>query len=656
MVFAVPVLQTTQKWLLFFSPSLQSQPSFLASCMPTRSGFSLPRFLTFFLTYVVIGVSAGASFAQSQNVENLRIWHSPDVTRVVFDVSATMRHKMFELRNPARLVIDLEQANLSVSLPQIAPENRHIAAIRSGNPAKGVLRMVFDLKVPINVNSFILTPNELYGHRLVLDISDEGVAPVSALKPESEHILPADSAAVSSDRDAGPEVEPLDVTSEAEPTVKPVPINVPIPQRDTRFVVAIDAGHGGDDPGAIGYRRTQEKKLTFSIAKKLKDRINKDPRMRAMMVRTGDYFIELKDRRKKSRGADVFISIHADAFTKKSANGMSVFALSQRGATSAMASALAEAANASDLIGGVSLVNREEVVAKVLVDLSMTKTISESVNLGGRVLRELGKLGRLHSKRVEQANFSVLRSADIPSILVETGFITNPGDEKKLRSTKHQSKLANAIYTAVAEYYEKTSYASEARYASPSIGGAGSQRTTPSRTTPQKTTYGRHKVVRGDSLSTIAQQYGISLRELKRLNNIKHNTAMLGVTLKVPVATNYAGSVPIVGSGGNAHTGSVIHKVSRGDSLSKISARYNVTINAIKRANSLSRNTLFQGQKLIIPGVPHADYNQARSHKVRRGDTLSEIAQKYRSSISAIKKANKLSSNTVRLGQVLKIP
>ncbi len=658
MAFAFLVVQTTQNWFCFFGLQWQLRLDRFIACLCAWFGFSLSRFFVLFVLLVGGGAHSDLSFSQPQNVENLRVWHSPDGTRVVFDVSATMRYKVFELQNPARLVVDLEQANLSVSLPNVESQNRHISAIRSGNPKAGVLRMVFDLKAPISVNSFVLTPNELYGHRLVLDIVDKGDAsPRSAVQTELEKTTPSDTAKISHSNHAQHQQNSVQESSDAESRAELIPVDVVMPQRDTRFVVAIDAGHGGDDPGAIGYRRTKEKKITFSIAKKLKDRINQDPRMRAVMVRTGDYFIELKDRRKKSRGADVFISIHADAFIKKSANGMSVFALSQRGATSTMASALAEAANASDLIGGVSLANREEVVAKVLVDLSMTKTISESVNLGGRVLRELGKLGRLHSKRVEQANFSVLRSADIPSILVETGFITNPGDEKKLRSARHQSKLASAIYTALAEYYEKTSYASKARYVSPSIGDSrNSDRSMAASAMPSKPIYGYHKVVRGDSLSTIAHRYEISLGELKRLNGIKHNTAMLGVKLKVPVVDSRSDVGSSLREDINQQAQNVIHNVSRGDSLSKISARYNVTIKAIKRANGLNQNTLFKGQKLTIPGVSVATYSQPRSHKVKRGDTLSEIAQKYGSSISAIKKANQLNSNTVRLGQVLKIP
>ena len=436
---------------------------------------------------------------------------------------------------------------------------------------------------------------------------------------------------------------------------QPVPVATSA-QKSGPFTVAIDAGHGGDDPGALGHRGTKEKQLTLAIAKKLYEKINKNKDMKAVMVRSGDYFIELKGRRKKARsvGADAFISIHADAFTKKSARGMSVFALSQRGATSAMASALAAKENASDLIGGVSLANKDEVLQKVLVDLSMTNTISESVNLGGRVLAELGKIGKLHSKRVEQANFSVLRSPDLPSILVETGFITNPEEERKLRTSRYQNQIASGIYQALEEYYSQTPYASRSRYASPSI-ASGSNRagSSSSKSSSSKTVYGRHKVVRGDSLSTIAKRYGISLSELKRLNKIKHNTAMLGVRLKVPIAKSKAS--PKSGSSSNKGRGQILtYVVKSGDSLSRLSSKYNVTIKSIKRANGFTRNTLRIGERLKIPGVYVS--KKPVKHKVVRGDTLSEIAQKYGSSIAKIKQANNLKNLNVRLGQVLTIP
>jgi len=595
------------------------------------------KFIAFLSIYMA---SHGWISAQSEQLERLRIWHSPESTRIVFDVSSSTGYKTFLLQNPQRLVVDLDQLNLSVDLPKVESNNRHLQDVRSGKPSDNVLRVVFDLKRQVNIESFVLTPNELYGHRLVIDLTDAAAGTENQLAKNSP-LAAKDSEGVAT---SNPVKESLDESKSPQQASSEIRAN----QVNRPFVVAIDAGHGGDDPGALGHRGTKEKRITLSISKKLRDRINKHPNMKAVMIRTGDYYIKLKGRRDKARkaGADAFISIHADAFAKKSANGMSVFALSQRGATSAMASALAAKENASDLMGGVSLADKDDVLAKVLVDLSMTNTVSESVNLGGRVLKELGKLGRLHSKRVEQANFSVLRSPDVPSILVETGFITNPDEERRLRTTSYQNKIARAIFVALEEYYEQTPYASAARYSSPNVAATNSN----TKSNSSKVVYGRHKVRRGDTLSTIAEKYGISLRELKRLNGIKHNTAMLGVRLKVPMGKRETNS-----SKPSTVTKSVKHKVKSGDSLSKISARYNVTIRSIKRANGLTRNTLKIGQILTIPGVSASRSNPAR-HKVVRGDTLSEIAQKYGTSVSKIKTLNKLKSNNVMLGQVLKIP
>jgi len=592
------------------------------------------------ITVVLIGLAQcfpSVSFAQEKvnQVNSVRLWHSPDKTRVVFDVSEDIKHTIFSLKNPERLVVDIENAGIKAALPRMQTGNRHLSGIRSGAPREGVLRFVFELKKSLQAHSFVLTPNELYGYRLVLDLidaeaddsTDKGTS--NAVSSETDQTS-SSSTAVTVGKDfesspEGPEMEPL-----TEPR-----------RSKQRINVAIDAGHGGEDPGALGHRGSREKKITLSIAKRLQKVINADSRMQAFLVREGDYYIDLTRRRTLARekGADIFVSIHADAFTKKSANGLSVFALSQRGATSAMARALAKKENAADLIGGVSLANKDAVLAKVLVDLSMTNTISESVNLGGRVLKELAKIGRLHSKRVEQASFVVLKSPDIPSILIETGFITNLGEEKKLRTASYQNKIANAVYTALGEYYEQTPYYSQASYSSPVDASSTSQR---------KIRPKRHTVRTGDSLSSIALKYGTTVGELKRINKLRSNTAVLGKRLKLPASKTVNETV-------SPTTKPAIHVVKRGDSLSKISARYNVTINALKRANGLTKDSVYKGQEIKIPGgVTTA--KKAAKHKVARGDTLSEIAEKYGVTIRAIMSANGLRSRTVRLGQTLKIP
>jgi N-acetylmuramoyl-L-alanine amidase len=540
---------------------------------------------TFCLAICVIGFAPAQAQVTLQQVNDLRVWHSPDRSRIVFDVSADVRYIIFELPNPQRLVVDIENADLKIQLPSLQADNPHISAVRSGRPKDGVLRFVFELRKTLKNSSFVLSPNELYGHRLVVDLKDLGA---SSGMPSELPVEPPKNALINQSGVAG----------SANPAEKkPILDQRPAQAISRKLIVAIDAGHGGEDPGAIGYRGSHEKKLTLEIAKRLQKRVNKDPNMKAVLIRTGDYFIELHKRRVAARSlnADIFVSIHADAFRKKSARGFSVFALSQRGATSAMASALAAKENASDLIGGVSLADKDQVLAQVLVDLSMTNTISESVNLGGRVLKELSKLGKLHSPRVEQAGFAVLKSPDMPSILIETGFITNPDEERNLRSSRFQKKLANALYTAINGYYEQTPHYTRSDYASPKLG-------------PPST-------------------------RSAAITSSKANRKL---------------------SSQSSH-----HIVKRGESLSKISAQYNVTISSLKRLNGLTNNTVFLGQKINLPlgtGATLTKPSASRKHKVRRGDTLSEIAERYGSSIKRIMSANKLRSGTIQLGQTLKIP
>lgn len=614
--------------------------------------------------------------AGSQQVESLRLWHSPNKTRIVFDVSENVTHSMFTLDQPLRLVVDIKNANLSGKLPPLDISNEHIAAVRSGQPAKDTLRVVFDLKKALNATDFILSPNELYGHRLVVDLEDVSASSLTASQANQSPtaLLPTPGRAPTSTAGVS-SIENGKQVSNNKPdvvTTTRAEANEPQTPQFRPLIIAIDAGHGGEDPGALGHRGSKEKEITMAIANRLAKIVDQDPGMKSFLVRQGDYYIELHKRREMAHAqqADMFISIHADAFRKKSARGFSVFALSQSGATSAMARALAAKENASDLIGGVSLADKDEVLAKVLVDLSMSNTISESVNFGGRVLKEFKKLGKLHSSRVEQAGFAVLKSADIPSVLVETGFITNPEEERNLRSSSYQRKVAQSLYTAIKDYFAQTPYRSNATYASYSVPGSspitqipeteyqslvrpGDKKRSGSAKRKASTRPASHKVVRGDSLSKIALRYGTSVTQIKRLNNLRSDTVVLGQRLKVPgsvaqsnASTNRSSSVK-----------PAFHTVVRGDSLSKISQRYNVTIRSLKAVNGFTRNTVFVGQKLKIPGGrATVQQSEPRTHRVKRGDTLSEIAQLYGSSMSKIMRANSLKSRTVLLGQVLKIP
>jgi N-acetylmuramoyl-L-alanine amidase len=604
---------------------------------------------------------------QSQKVENIRLWHSPDRTRVVFDVSENVAYSMFSLDKPRRLVVDIENANLSITLPDLDTGNQHVSAIRFGSKKNNGLRFVFELKKPLRAVDFVLSPNELYGHRLVIDIEDPNALDS---RNDSAQTRNATNITYPANADAGANSPSTASSSTNQSESTAVPLNEVITRAEVApqtqqeagpIIIAIDAGHGGEDPGASGYRGTREKNITLQIANRLKEIVDKNPRMKTFMVRKGDYYIDLHKRRKMARAvnADIFISIHADAFTKKSASGLSVFALSQSGATSAMARALATKENASDLIGGVSLAGKDALLAQVLVDLSMNNTISESVNLGGRVLSKLDGIGKLHSRRVEQAGFAVLKSADIPSILIETGFITNPEEERNLKSSRYQQKLASAVYRAIDDYFSQTPFRSNASFASTSYTGPdykslvtpkskGSNKSKDSNISAES-----HKVVRGDSLSKIAQRYGISVATLKSINGLRSNTVLLGQRLKLASSGASSGLTNVSGSGN--------HVVKRGDSLSKISSRYNVTIRALKSANNLRKDTVFLGQKLRIPGGKTRSSGSKSpanpsTHKVKRGDTLSEIASLYGLTMTKIMRANQLSSRSVLLGQILKIP
>ena len=373
--------------------------------------------------------------ALAAEVTGVRLWAGPDGTRVVLDLTGPSEHSLFVLRDPSRLVVDLPGATLGdVAAPTA---EGLVKGLRSGARESGV-RLVLDLNAAVKPRSFLVPPNEVYGHRLVLDL--EPVAPAAA--PAS---LPTPAVAIL------PSAPPSTSNSSFNNGVRTLPSGE---ARD--IVIAIDAGHGGEDPGARGRKGTREKDITLAIARKLKTMIDMQPGMKGVLIRDGDYFIPLEQRPRIARQkhhADMFISIHADAFKKSTARGSSVFVLSNRGATSTAAKWLADRENAADLVGGVSLSDKDDVVASVLLDLSQTASLAASMEVGSTVLRELDDLGKLHKSQVQAAGFVVLKAPDIPSILVETAFITNPEEEKRLRDPKHQTKVADAILTGVKGYF-----------------------------------------------------------------------------------------------------------------------------------------------------------------------------------------------------------
>lgn len=394
---------------------------------------------------------AGLAFALSsaavadEPIRDIRVWPAKDYTRITIETESPLRYSSTALKEPDRLVLDLEQVDFASVNEQaankIVADDPHVSGLRTGRFKPGIVRLVFDLKTDVKPQIFVLPPIGEYGHRLVLDLYPlVPPDPLMALVQRKET------------RDADMPESPSARARTTEPPKAPAK-----PAQRGPLTVVIDAGHGGEDPGARGRRGTYEKSVTLAIARKLKTMVDAEPNMRAVLTRDGDYFIPLAMRVEKARRvkADLFVSVHADAFMLPHARGASVFALSDRGATSAAASWLAKRENDADLIGGVSLDVKDRYLAQTLLDLSQTATISDSMRLGRSVLSELGEINTLHKPHVEQAGFAVLKAPDIPSILVETAFISNPDEEKRLANQGYQDKVARAIFAGIKRYFAK---------------------------------------------------------------------------------------------------------------------------------------------------------------------------------------------------------
>ena len=374
-----------------------------------------------------------------------RIWPAPDYTRVTLESKGEIRYTLFSVNNPERLVLDLEGIEMSAVLAdlnnKVTPGDPYIEKLRVALNRPGVTRLVLDLKTVVKAQAFRIKPVADYGHRLVLDIYPAVAAdPLLALLQDEAAKKPAPPAT--------PSPAPA---AEAPPTP-------PVKDKVARLAtIVIDAGHGGEDPGARGRAGSHEKDVTLIIAKRLKALIEQEPGLRVVMTRDSDFYLPLATRVEKARKvkADLFVSIHADAFVKPNARGSSVFALSERRATSEAARWLAKKENDADLIGGVNLDVKDKYLAQTLLDLSQTATISDSLKLGRHVLSELGAINTLHKPQVEQASFAVLKSPDVPSILVETAFISNPEEEQRLNDEAYQDKLARAILNGIKRYFAK---------------------------------------------------------------------------------------------------------------------------------------------------------------------------------------------------------
>ena len=403
------------------------------------SGASLVLFIT---------PLAQAARGAAPSVLAVRVWPAADYTRVTLESNAAVKFSQFTVKNPERLVVDLEGVELNGVLEglagKIAGDDPYIKLLRAGRFKPGVVRLVMELKAEVAPQVFVLAPVGEYGHRLVLDIYPSNpIDPLLALLEKREQLLGPDA------ESSLVKVEPQQVpVGEQKRSGKPVV--------DRLVTITLDPGHGGEDPGAVGRGGSHEKNVTLAVARRLKAKIDSEPNMRAVLTRDSDFFVPLHMRVQKARRvqSDLFVSIHADAFIKPDARGASVFVLSENGASSSAARWLANKENSADLIGGVNFGVKDPMLARTLLDLSQTATINDSLKLGKAVLGELGNVGNLHKATVEQAGFAVLKAPDIPSILVETAFISNPEEERRLNDEAYQDKIAEAVMSGIRKYFK----------------------------------------------------------------------------------------------------------------------------------------------------------------------------------------------------------
>ena len=552
-----------------------------------------------------------SSIAAANSLKGLRVWPSPEETRVVIDLKSEADFSYFTLSSPSRLVVDLKRTNLATKLPVNVTGSPVLKKIRkSSPPEKTTYRLVFELKKSTKAEIFKLspTPGGQYGHRLVIDL------------PHGDAKKPSTSSSSSSSSTVSKSIDQV--------------------QRNQDILIVIDPGHGGEDPGSIGPSGKYEKNTVLSISRKVAAKLDAVPGVKTRMTRNGDYFVNLNRRVAIAREneAHLLISIHADAFTTPQPRGGSVFVLNTRRANTEISRWIENTERQSELLGGGGNVFTSNIddknVNQTLLDLQFSHSQKEGYKLATEILSEMGKVSKLHNKKPINTSLAVLRSPQIPSVLVETGFISNPTEEKLLFQRSHQDKLATAITTAVVKYLK----------ANPPEGKVLSNTARPTPAPVASVT--THKVTRGESLSVIAKKYGTTTKQLMSLNNLKSTGLVIGQKLKVPGAAQSVGN--------DVERRTITHVVKRGEFLGSIANKYGVSVSAIKRENNLRSDIVKVGQKLkitiSIKALP------LRKHKVVRGDYLGKIASKYGVTVDSIRKANKLRSDGLAVGQVLVIP
>lgn len=498
--------------------------------------------------------------AQAASVNNVRVWRAEGYTRIVLDLDEPVRYNLVLANNPTRLILSLANTSLKGSITKLPLAHTPIEIVRSSVIDDVDLRLVFDLKNNISPKSFLLKKRDGNNDRLVVDLYSADPASESA----THNSTATNNEPVGIESVMASEKPESKNNANNSATVNNPP--APVTTNGKPILIAVDAGHGGVDSGALGPKNMREKDVTLAIAKELVQVINAQPGYSARLTRSGDYFVELQKRRDLARDmkADLFISVHADSFTDPSAYGASVFALSRKGATSEMARFLAQRENDSDLIGrvgGISLDDKDAQLAGVLVDLSMTSTVNSSLQVGSNVLGAISSIAPLHAKHVEQAGFVVLKSPDVPSILVETGFISNTAESRKLASADYRGQMAQAIFSGVRKYFAQHPPASTTTSSYPVAEKSSAEKTSTAKNSTQKISASKessskeiankenvkksssanassaerkHLVVRGDTLTDIAAKYGVKASDIRKANNMKNDTVKLGQTLKIP--------------------------------------------------------------------------------------------------------------------------
>jgi len=572
-----------------------------------------------FLCFVFIlqSISFNAFAAQKNELKGVRTWPSPDNTRIVLDLAQKPDYETHYLTHPDRLVVDLKNTNNKANLKKISNKGVLIKNIReSASGESGTFRLVVDLKKASKAKIFSLRPAKPYGHRLVIDLPT-----IIAKVPKSIAAAP-----VPNGRD---------------------------------IIIAVDAGHGGDDPGALG-KYTYEKKVTLQIAKRLKAKIDAQKGMQAFLIRTGDYFVNLNKRSEIARKgkADFLVSIHADGFTSSQPRGASVWVLSNRRATTELGRWMEKHEAHSELLGGAGdIIQGSDSVPflnKMLLDMSMGNTMGVGYTIGDLVTTELSKVTKMHKKKPVHASLAVLKSPDIPSILVEAGFITNRTEERLLNQAEFQNKIANAVYKGIYKHFN----------GKPPQGSLFAQ----------KKRAIKHTVRSGESLSVLARRYSVTSNELKSFNHLKSNLLRIGQVLSIPpnyqVATNDQTSQQ---NAAPVRRKAQTHVVKRGESLSVIAAKYQQSTKTLAEYNQLRSTTLAIGQKIKIPGdiqtkvasnipksvpkvVTKRVLQKEQLHRVKRGESLSVIASQYDKSIAQLMSYNKLQRSSLQVGQKIKIP